>query len=344
MINILININSHQWEWQMKWFKHQLEQSWTVSQISQYHSDFINLNMINRQKSTLQRLKNVLRAKKSFQRKEKTLAPRKVWKCYNCEKFRHLSQQCKKSCNDEKKTVTATSHNSFNWTACQNNMCKIYMNNKDEVRWYSQKWQKRHELYNTIKMPTKEIATLDWIDVEEINTHDIQEENFPEYNKKVYIFKNYEFNKEIIRQKKVWKEAVKQIEIITKKVINIVWKSQKSEPSTKLYDFRWTLAKNDIQDTVLWKEELWTIKLWKVIQETHQKKREMLLIDMQMIQSQVDFHNLEDMIKNEAQKKEHKKTEIRCDFSEGIKEILQHNQLKYKIMLCIFLERKKIIY
>ena len=63
-----------------------------------------------------------------------------------------------------------------------------------------------------------------------------------------------------------------------------------------------------------------------------------------MIQSQVDFHDLEEMIEDKIQEKEHKKTEISCDFSEDIEEILQHNQIKYKIMLCISSKEKKIIY
>ena len=63
-----------------------------------------------------------------------------------------------------------------------------------------------------------------------------------------------------------------------------------------------------------------------------------------MIQSQVDFCNLEDMIKDKIQEKEYKKTKIKCDFSENIEEILQHNQFKYKIMLCISLKKKKIIH
>ena len=95
--------------------------------------------MIDKQRSTLQRSENTLRTKKSFQKKEKTLAFKKVQKCYNCEKSEHLSWQCKKSCNDEKKTIATTLHNSLNWTAYQNDMCRVYMNDKDKVRWYSQK-------------------------------------------------------------------------------------------------------------------------------------------------------------------------------------------------------------
>ena len=219
-----------------------------MSQINQYHNDLMNLDIINRQKSTLQRSENMFRAKKSFQRKEKILAFKEIQKCYNCGKSEYLSQQCKKSCNNEKKIIAAMLYNSLNWTACQNNMCRIHISNKDKAKWYSQKWQKRHRLYNMIRVLMKKIAIFNWINIEKIDTHGTQKENFPEYNKEIYVFKN---DKETIKQKKIWKEAVKQIKIIVKKVINTVWKSQKSEPSTELYNFRWTSAKNDIWDTVL---------------------------------------------------------------------------------------------
>ena len=60
-------------------------------------------------------------------------------------------------------------------------------------------------------------------------------------------------------------------------------------------------------------------------QKIHQKKRKMLLINTQIIQNQVDFHNLEDMIKDKAQEEECKKMKIKHDFSESIKKILQHD-------------------
>ena len=95
--------------------------------------------MINRQRSTLQRSKSELRTRKSFQRKKKTSTFKKTRKCYNCGKSEYLSQQCKKSCNDKKKAITMTFHNSFSWTACQDDMCRVYMSDKDEAEWYSQK-------------------------------------------------------------------------------------------------------------------------------------------------------------------------------------------------------------
>ena len=49
------------------------------------------------------------------------------------------------------------------------------------------------------------------------------------------------------------------------------------------------------------------------------------------------------MIKNEAQKEECKKTEIECNFLKDIEEIFQHEQPRYKIMLCISSEKKKTI-
>ena len=97
--------------------------------------------------------------------------------------------------------------------------------------------------------------------------HDIQKKNFSEYNEEIYISEDYKYNEaskeetltsedvyyknEIIKQRKVWKKTVKQIKIIVKKVFNVVWKSQKSESSIELYNFRWILAENDTQNEVL---------------------------------------------------------------------------------------------
>ena len=63
-----------------------------------------------------------------------------------------------------------------------------------------------------------------------------------------------------------------------------------------------------------------------------------------MIQSQVDFHNLKEMIEDKVQEEEHEKTKIKCNFAENIKEILQHKQSKYKMMLHISSKEKKIIH
>ena len=50
------------------------------------------------------------------------------------------------------------------------------------------------------KVLTKEVVILDQINIEEIDIHDIQKENFSEYNEEIYIFKN---NEEIIEQKEI---------------------------------------------------------------------------------------------------------------------------------------------
>ena len=50
------------------------------------------------------------------------------------------------------------------------------------------------------------------------------------------------------------------------------------------------------------------------------------------------------MIRNEIRKEECKKTEIRCDFTENIEEVLQHRQSEYEMLLCISSEKKKIIH
>ena len=84
----------------------------------------------------------------------------------------------------------------------------------------------------------KEIAILNWINVEEVDMYDTQKEDFSEYNEEIYISEDYEFNED-------WKKTVKQIEVIVKKVFNIIQESQKSESSAELYDFRWISTKND---------------------------------------------------------------------------------------------------
>ena len=70
----------------------------------------------------------------------------------------------------------------------------------------------------------------------------------------------------------------------------------------------------------------------------------MSLIDIQTIQSQVDFHNVERIIEDEVQEKEHKKMKNKCNFAKDIEKILQHRQFKYKVIFCISSEEKKIIY
>ena len=67
-------------------------------------------------------------------------------------------------------------------------------------------------------------------------------------------------------------------------------------------------------------------------------------IDTQTIQSQIDFHDLKSMIEDEIQEEKYRKTEIEYDFLKNIEEVFQHNQFKYKIMLCISSEEKKIIH
>ena len=120
------------------------------------------------------KIKEHVQGKQIFlKKKKKQLALKEIWKWYNCERSEHLSQQCKKFCNSEKKIITTISHNSLSWTACQNDMCRVYISNKNEAEWYSQKWQKKCEMYNMTEVSTKEIIILDWINVKEVNIHSI---------------------------------------------------------------------------------------------------------------------------------------------------------------------------
>lgn len=137
MIDVSINMNSCQWEWQMKQFRHQSEQTWTVSQISQYCDDSMNLDTVERHRSTLQRPESVFRNNKPFQRRN-FLKSTETQKCYNCKKLKHLSWQCKKPYKDKKKMIATTLHSTFSWTVCYDDMCRIHMSNKDRSEWYSQ--------------------------------------------------------------------------------------------------------------------------------------------------------------------------------------------------------------
>ena len=63
-----------------------------------------------------------------------------------------------------------------------------------------------------------------------------------------------------------------------------------------------------------------------------------------MIQSQTDFYDFENIIRDEIREEECKKPEIRCDFIKNVEEVLQHRQFKYEMLLCISSEEKKIIH
>ena len=98
-------------------------------------------------------------------------------------------------------------------------MYRVYINDKDEAEWYLQKWQKKCELYDMIRVLTKKITIFDWINVEKIDIYDIQKEKFSEYNEEVYVSKNYEFNEEVIKQEKTWKKTENRLRSLQQRLL-----------------------------------------------------------------------------------------------------------------------------
>ncbi len=132
MINIFININSHQWEWQMKCTEHYTSKMWKRCYTLR-RGDPINLDAIKKhceQQSWV----------KQEQCMSKLYKPQPWWaetcECYNCEKLKHLARTCKKSQWERKEVAamnTCVVHNALSWTVCYNNMCRTHMSSKDEV-------------------------------------------------------------------------------------------------------------------------------------------------------------------------------------------------------------------
>ncbi len=86
----------------------------------------MNLNMINRHKLILCRLKNAFKKKNKAFWKKNTLWSTENQKCYNCEVIEHLVRNCKKSHHKRKELAAMNKrivHNQFSWTACYDDIC-----------------------------------------------------------------------------------------------------------------------------------------------------------------------------------------------------------------------------
>ncbi len=92
MINIFINIDSHQWKWQMKHTEHYTSKMWRRHYILR-RGDPMNLNAIEKHCEQQPQVKQEWCMSKFYK-------PQSQWaethKCYNCEKLRHLARTCKK--------------------------------------------------------------------------------------------------------------------------------------------------------------------------------------------------------------------------------------------------------
>jgi len=186
IINIFININSHQWKWRMKHTEHYTSKMWERHYILR-RGDPMNLNAIKKHCEQQPQVKQE-------QCMSKLYKPQSWWaktyECYNCEKLKHLARTCKKP-QQERKEVTATDthivHNALSWTVCYDNMCWTHMSSKHKVKWYSQKLMKRWNGYDTTDQ-SKRLAILKKAEIKEINTHRTQIEE--DYSDSTWIVLN----------------------------------------------------------------------------------------------------------------------------------------------------------
>ncbi len=186
MINIFININSHQWKQQMKRTEHYTSKMWKRHYILR-RGDSINLDAIKKHCEQQPQMKQEWCMSKLYK-------PQSWWvkthECYNCEKLKHLARTCKKP-QQERKEVAATNtrvvHNTLSWTVCYNNMCWTHMSSKDRVKWYSQKLKKRQSSYNTTGW-LKKLIILKKVEIKETDTHETQVEE--DYSDSIWIALN----------------------------------------------------------------------------------------------------------------------------------------------------------
>ncbi len=174
MINIFINIDSCQWEQQMKRTEHYTSKMWKRHYILR-RGDPMNLNAIEKHCEQQPQVKQEWCMSKLYKSQHWWV---KTCECYNCEKPEHLARTCKKP-QQERKEVAATNthvvHDALSWTVCYDNMCWTHMSSKDKAEWYSQRLKKRWNSYDTTGQ-SKRLAILKKAEIKETNTHRIQVE------------------------------------------------------------------------------------------------------------------------------------------------------------------------
>ncbi len=199
MINIFINIDSHQWEQQMKRTRHYTLKMWE-RHYTLRRGDSMNLNAIEKHCEQQPQVKQGQCMSKPY---KPQLWQAETHECYNCEKLKHLARTCKKP-QQKRKEVAATDthivHDALSWTVCYNNMCWTHMSSKDKVRWYSQKLKKKWNSYNTTGW-LKRLAILKKAKIKETNTHETQIEE--DYSDSIWIALNLNANSENVNNWKV---------------------------------------------------------------------------------------------------------------------------------------------
>ncbi len=183
MINTFININSCQWEQQMKRTGHYTSKMWKRHYTFR-RGDSMNLNVIEKHREQQPQVKQERCMSKPYK-------PQLWWaethECYNCEKPEHLARTCKKP-QWERKEVAATNthivHDALSWTVCYDDMCWTHMSSKDRAEWYPQKLKKRQNGYDTTGRP-KGLTILKKVKIKETDTHGTQVEE--DYSNSTWI-------------------------------------------------------------------------------------------------------------------------------------------------------------
>ena len=170
MVDLVIQIDSHQWERQRERKRHQ-HKDYRQSKYTEhrYYLDPMNLDEFEKCDCT-SRVSEHEKDRDDSQNNQftkiynkKSQDSLKTQKCYNCEKSEHLVRDCKRlKKRSEIKAFAAISHDTLSWTACYDNMCWVHQSNKNSSEWYSQqvKQKKNCEEYDTTDLFTKELNTL----------------------------------------------------------------------------------------------------------------------------------------------------------------------------------------
>ncbi len=273
MINIFININSCQWEQQMKCTEHYTSKMWK-KHYTLRRGDSINLNAIEKHCEQQSQVKQEWCMNKLYK-------PQSQWaetcECYNCEKPEHLVRTCKKSQWERKEVAamnTCVVHDTLSKTVCYDNMCWTHMSSKDRAEWYSQKLKKEQNSYNTTDQ-SKRLTILKKVKIKETNTHKTQVEE--DYSDSTWINLNLNADSKDVNNWEVdmrlkikhkhsenqhWEMCQqllkKQKEKLKKKVSNLEKQQKKTEKAraclklNKLMKDVWTTI-NPVLKQLVWK-------------------------------------------------------------------------------------------
>jgi len=281
MINIFININSHQWEQWMKRTEHYTSKMWKRCYTLR-RGDPMNLDAIEKHHEQQSQVKQEWCMSKLYK-------PQLWWaethECYNCEKLKHLARTCKKP-QQKRKEVAATDthvvHNALSWTVCYDNMCWTHMSSKDKAEWYSQKLKKKQNSYNTTGR-SKRLAILKKVKIKETDTHGTQIEEG--YDNSTWIALNLKADSEDVnnwevdmrlktryehpenQRQKMRQQLLARQQKELKKRVNDLKKQQKETEKAraclklnKLMKDVWT-ATNSVSKQLVWKTKSHKIKI-----------------------------------------------------------------------------------